>query len=92
MAENRMSGVGLCTLGIAVVLMSAGCGGATSEGAPPRSPSQDYPPPSAQTSDGEVIGADRTRLEEKLETSPRVGLGGIVPAARPPHGEPKSSP
>ena len=92
MAENRMSGVGLCGVGMVVVLMGAGCGGAASESASPRSPSRDYPPPSAQTSDGEVIGADRTPPEEKLETSPKVGVGGIAPATRAPHGEPKSSP
>jgi hypothetical protein len=96
MVENRMSRVGSRAVRvfantIFVVLTSAGCGGNAGESAP-RSPSQDYPPPPAQTSDGEVVGADRVPSGEKLETSPKIGTGGIVPAAQPPHGKPGSHP
>jgi hypothetical protein len=48
-----------------------------------RSPTLDYPPPAAETADGRVIGVDGMRPEDKLRTSPGVGLGGLTPAASP---------
>jgi hypothetical protein len=48
-----------------------------------RSPTLDYPPPAAETSDGQVIGADGMRPEHKLATSPKAGNGGLTPAASP---------
>lgn len=37
---------------------------------PYRSPTRDYPHPPAQTSDGEVVGADRVSPADKLEQGP----------------------
>jgi len=48
-----------------------------------RSPTLDYPPPPAETSDGQVIGADRMPPEHKLRTGPQLGMGGLTPAERP---------
>ncbi|MEP7122503.1 MAG: hypothetical protein ABJE95_16395 [Byssovorax sp.] len=48
-----------------------------------RSPTLDYPPPPAETSDGHVVGADGMRPEDKLATSAKVGNGGLSPAASP---------
>jgi hypothetical protein len=48
-----------------------------------RSPSRDYPPPPAHTSDGEVLGADRVAPGDKLDTGPRAGSGGVKPAESP---------
>jgi hypothetical protein len=100
MADNRTSGVGSRAVfifgnAIFVFLTSAGCGGTPNEGAPARSPSQEYPPPPTQTSDGEVEGADRIPSDDKLETSPRIGTRGVVPAAQPspgPGNRPSSEP
>jgi hypothetical protein len=97
MAEHRMTKVA-CSRGSVLGLLfsfltSAGCGAASGGGtggsAPPRSPSEDYAPPGAQTSNGEVAGSDQVPPGDKLQTGPRVGTAGIVPAAQPPHGEPK---
>jgi hypothetical protein len=49
-----------------------------------RSPTLDYPPPPAETSDGQVVGADGIRPEHKLTMSPQLGTAGMTPAARPP--------
>jgi hypothetical protein len=51
---------------------------------PARSPSVDYPPPPVQTSDGQVVGADRTPPGDHIQQSPRVGTQGLQPAATPP--------
>ncbi len=48
-----------------------------------RSPTLDYPPPPAETSDGQVVGADGMPPERKLAQSPKVGTGGLTPAATP---------
>ncbi len=63
-----------------------------------RSPTLDYPPPPVQTADGQVLGADGMRVEDKLHTSPRVGSGGVTPAEVPasieklrPESEPKEA-
>ncbi len=63
------------------VLVSA-CAGRNQE-APARSPAVDYPLPPAQTSDGEVVGADRMPPEDKLRQGPRAGSTGVVPAETP---------
>ena len=48
-----------------------------------RSPTLDYPPPPAETSDGQVVGADGMPPDRKLAQSPKVGTGGLKPAATP---------
>lgn len=59
------------------------CGGPAAEGSSStlRSPTTDYPSPAAQTSNGEVVGADRVPPGDKLQTSPSVGSSGVSPAA-----------
>ncbi|HEX7671129.1 MAG TPA: hypothetical protein VF395_16155, partial [Polyangiaceae bacterium] len=87
---NRMTRVacfGGYVLGLVGALIGAGCAGAPGGGAAPRSPSEEQS--GAQTSNGEVVGADQVPPGEKLETGPRVGSQGIVPAGQPPHGKPK---
>jgi hypothetical protein len=66
-----------------VTLLGAGCALGPAGEVPTRSPTLDYPPPPVQTSDGQVLGADGMRVEDKLRTSPRVGSGGVTPAAAP---------
>ena len=78
------------------LLVTASCGGGGSpSGARIRSPSLDYPPPPAQTADGDVLGADRVPPGDKLATGARIGPGGFTPAhARPeahPHPKPAGS-
>jgi len=72
-----------------ITLVATGCGSAQRSSAPPRSPSHDYPPPPPESPAGETMGADRTPPNDKLATSPRIGNGGFLPAAQPPHGEPR---
>ena|SRR5512132_3779805 len=48
-----------------------------------RSPTLDYPHPATETSDGQIVGADRIRPEHKLQAGPQLGIGGLRPAARP---------
>jgi hypothetical protein len=48
-----------------------------------RSPTLDYPLPPVQTADGQVLGADGMRVEDKLRTSLRFGSGGVTPAEVP---------
>jgi hypothetical protein len=50
---------------------------------PSRSPSVDYPPPAQETSQGEVIGADRVPPGDKLRSGPQVGSRGVIPAEGP---------
>lgn len=66
-------------------LVLSACGG---PGAGARSPSNDYPPPAAETSDGEVVGADRVPPNQKLAESPKLGSEGMKPAATPATAEP----
>lgn len=67
-------------------LLVAACGGSQND-RPLRSPSLDYPLPPSQTSDGEVVGADRTPPGDKLEQGPRVGTpAGVSPSAGPESG------
>ena len=44
---------------------------------PVRSPSNDYPPPAVQTSDGQIVGADRTPPGEHIERGPQLGNQGL---------------
>ena len=60
----------------------AGCGGSHDDKLT-RSPSLDYPPSAAQTSDGEIVGADRIPPGDKLQEKPHAGTPGLTPAAGP---------
>src|SRR6187402_785802 len=53
------------------------CASQTAQERPFRSPTRDYPPPPAQTSDGEVVGADRMAPADKLQTGPTTD--GLAP-------------
>jgi hypothetical protein len=64
------------------ILGIAACGGSGNDKVL-RSPSLDYPPPAAQTSDGEIVGADRMPPGDKLQEGPRAGSPGVTPAAGP---------
>lgn len=44
---------------------------------PLRSPTLDYPHPPSQTSDGQVVGADRRPPDDTLRMGPKVGPGGV---------------
>lgn len=67
-----------------VILFAVACG-ADPGRETVRSPTQDYEPPTAtEAQDGQVVGADNVRPADKLATSPRIGTGGLKPAARPP--------
>ena len=48
-----------------------------------RSPSLDYPPSAAQTSDGEIVGADRMPPGDKLQEGARAGSEGVHPSGGP---------
>jgi hypothetical protein len=65
------------------VIVCACSSGAQKSAAPARSPTVDYPLPGAQTSDGQIVGADRQRPEDKLREGPRAGTAGVVPAETP---------
>jgi hypothetical protein len=75
---------------LSFALLAAGCGGRSAD-APPRSPGLDYPPPPVETSDGQVVGADRMAPGDKLASGARVGVGGVVPADSH-KSEPKTTP
>jgi hypothetical protein len=72
----------LARISLVALLLAAACGGQQSD-APPRSPSLDYPPPPVETSNGEVVGADRVPPRDKLEQGPKAGSEGVQPAAGP---------
>lgn len=66
------------------LLLAPACANGAATGANlTRSPTLDYPPPPAETSDGQVVGVDGVPPERKLATSPKVGTGGLSPAASP---------
>jgi hypothetical protein len=75
---------------LALVVTSA-CGG-QGAGGPVRSPALDYPLPASQTSDGEVVGADRIPPGDKLQEGAHAGTAGVVPAAGPGAPPEQSSP
>jgi hypothetical protein len=69
----------------ATLAASVACGGTTKKStAPVRSPTLDYPSPTQETSQGEVVGADRVAPGDKLRTGPTIGPGGPTPAEKPP--------
>ncbi len=70
-------------LWLTLLLAPACASGAATGESLTRSPTLDYPPPPAETSDGQVVGADGVRPEHKLAMSPKVGNGGLTPAASP---------
>lgn len=80
----------VCGLAAAGSIVAA-CGSKRAE-APPRSPTFDYPPPAQETSQGEVLGADRMPPGDKLKTGPTIGPGGVTPAAGPGTSEPQQTP
>lgn len=73
-----MNGLQLLVVGLAL----SACG-AEPKQQPARSPTTDYPPPPPRDAQGQVIGADGVRPEDRLSTSPRVGSEGAVPAQQP---------
>jgi len=79
----------LASLG-AISSIAVACGGSKPADAPPRSPSSDYPAPAQETSQGEVVGADRVPPGDKLKTGPTIGPGGVTPASGPGTTEPSS--
>lgn len=72
----------LCLVLLGAASACAGSSASTSA-ALTRSPTLDYPPPATETSDGQIVGADRIRPEHKLRASPQLGIGGLTPAERP---------
>ncbi len=74
------------------LLLALGCAPAKSDQASLRSPSYDYPPPAQVTANGETVGADNQRPEDKLESGLRVGREGpIAPGWSFENGKPKYS-
>src|SRR5262245_5835203 len=69
---SRVSPHASLVLGAALALAIAGCATNNAD-APPRSPSQDYPPPPPTTSDGQVVGADGVDPADRLKSGARVG-------------------
>lgn len=70
-------------LWLTLLVAPACASAAASDANPARSPTLDYPPPPAQTSDGQVVGADGVPPERKLAQSPKIGNAGLLPAATP---------
>ena len=73
----------LARISLLSLLFVSACGAQQNEDAPPRSPSLDYPPPPVETSNGEVVGADRVPPGDKLQQGPKVGTEGAQPAPGP---------
>jgi hypothetical protein len=65
-----------------VICMTSACGGQNADSAV-RSPTLDYPLPPSQTSDGEVVGADGVRPDDKLAEGVHAGTHGVSPSAGP---------
>lgn len=80
-------GRGVWTLYLA--LFACACAPSKQPEAPLRSPTLDYPLPAAQTSDGEVVGADRIPPNDKIAQGPALGPGGATPSGRPGVGGPE---
>ena len=68
---------------LTLLVVSACARGASTGANLTRSPTLDYPPSPAETSDGQIVGADRMPPERKLAESPKIGTGGLTPAATP---------
>jgi len=61
-------------------LLLAACSPST----PPQSPTNDVTPPTTNTGDGEVMGADRKAPAQKLEEGPQLdSTKGLKPASKP---------
>lgn len=69
-------------LALLAIVTTTACGGHGADG-PARSPTLDYPLPAAQTSDGEVVGADRVPPGDKLEEGVHAGSHGVIPGGKP---------
>jgi hypothetical protein len=62
---------------------ACGAGQTQNRAAPARSPTLDYPQPVTETANGDTIGADRQRPEDKLREGPSAGTAGVIPAETP---------
>jgi hypothetical protein len=61
-------------------LLALACGPSS----PSKSPTHDVTPPTTNTGDGEVMGADRVPPAQKLEQGPKLDSNeGIQPAPKP---------
>lgn len=61
-------------------LLALACGPSS----PPKSPTNDVTPPTTNTGDGEVMGADRVSPAQKLDQGPKLDSSeGIKPAPKP---------
>jgi hypothetical protein len=76
-----MLAVRLTLLAVLCNPLVLGCGGKGDS--PVRSPTVDYPLPSVQTSDGEVVGADREPPGDKLQEGVAAGSPDVNTAGKP---------
>ncbi len=61
-------------------LLALACGPSS----PSKSPTNDVTPPTTNTGDGEVMGADRVSPAQKLEQGPQLNTSeGLKPAPKP---------
>lgn len=72
---------------LAAIPLLVGCATQPAPERPFRSPTRDYPAPPVQTSDGEVVGADRMAPEDKLQQGPTQD--GLAPGWSLDEGKPK---
>jgi hypothetical protein len=72
---------------VASLSILAGACAPTAPAAGVRSPTLDYPQSEAQTSNGEVVGADQMAPEDKLDNGARVSPRGLIPSGGPPQPE-----
>lgn len=75
---------------LAAISLLLSCAAQPASERPLRSPTRDYPAPPAQTSDGEVVGADRMAPADKLEQGPTTD--GLAPGWSLDEGKPKYNP
>lgn len=66
-----------------VAVCACGAGQTQNRAGPVRSPTLDYPQPVTVTANGDTLGADRERPEDKLREGPSAGTAGVVPAETP---------
>ena len=65
---------------LALPLLAMACGPSS----PSKSPTNDVTPPTTNTGDGEVMGADRVPPGQKLDQGPKLDSNeGIKPAPKP---------
>ncbi|MDF3066132.1 MAG: hypothetical protein K0R38_1733 [Polyangiaceae bacterium] len=60
-------------------LLALACGPTS----PSKSPTNDVTPPTTNTGDGEVMGADRVPPAQKLDQGPKLDSEGLQPAPKP---------